>query len=275
MATEPTGAHAPFHAPFGRSQFFGIRLSRDPDEAYAAVSRILADRRARPDVALAQCSDWIDGHGVESVELADGAELLYVNAGDTYDATLCYLPLHGFFVSSYGDEVEAAEQQRTRSTGERRCGYCGSWNRSRPSCGGCGRDPLTGEPLPEPLRRVRLDTGHVLTTWDAANLQRPGPTERARIGYELRDESGNVLFSGSDFGPPPLYAIDSDDTLRALLGFLTLRPGDTDADYFDDHSEAQLAFIDTTDCETLACLYGPDGEGNFADIEEPNGRADA
>src|SRR5262245_27537958 len=95
MAAKPTGAAAPTHAPLARAAFLSIRLTRDPDEAFAAVCRIIADHRARPDYALELCSPWIDGFGVESLALADGSECLYVNKGDTYDATLCYVPGRG------------------------------------------------------------------------------------------------------------------------------------------------------------------------------------
>ena len=82
---------------------------------------------------------------------------------------------------------------------------------------------------------MRLETGHALRTWDT------GRTARGRtcIGYQLTDADGRVIFTGDDFRPSPCHA---DATLRALLGFLTLRPGDTDADYFADYTPAQLAF---------------------------------
>ena len=90
MATKPTGASALKHAPIGRESFFGIRLTRDPEESYAAVCRILAEHRARPDVALERCSPHVDGFGVESLALADDSELLYVNVGDTAPADVEY-----------------------------------------------------------------------------------------------------------------------------------------------------------------------------------------
>jgi hypothetical protein len=66
-----------------------------------------------------------------------------------------------------------------------------------------------------------------------------------RIGYELRmRENGisSLLFSGSDFRPSPMHSVDGDDAVKSLMGFLTLRPGDTDADYFADYTEEQMAF---------------------------------
>jgi len=275
MATEPTGALAPFHAPFGRDTFFGIRITRDPEESYAATCRILADHRARPDVALERCSEWIGGFGVESVALADDSELLYVNKGDTYDATLCYVPGRGFFVSSWGDVCEQADRDRADESDEVRCSYCGEWSERSEPCGNCGRDPQTGEPWPEPLRNVRLDTGHELRTWDTGRTTGRSMMARTNIGYELRDPAGIAVFRGEDFGPSPLHADDSDDVLRALLGFLTLRPGDTDADYFADYSAPQLEFAESSDCELLAFAYSEDGGGTFADIDDDETGADA
>ena len=129
------------------------------------------------------------------------------------------------------------------------------------------RDPATGEPWPEPLRHVRLDTGHTLRTWDTGRTSGGGMMRRARIGFELRDPAGALIFQGDDFGSSPMLAIDSDEALRGLLGFLTLRPGDTDRDYFAGYSPEQLAFAGSSECEELACLYSEDGPGAFVDVD--------
>jgi hypothetical protein len=39
-----------------------------------------------------------------------------------------------------------------------------------------------------------------------------------------------------------MNGIDSDQCVRAILGFLTLRPGDTDAEYFENYNQEQLDF---------------------------------
>ena len=54
-----------------------------------------------------------------------------------------------------------------------------------------------------------------------------------------------------DFAGSPLHADDSDETLRALIGFLTLRPGDTDPEYFEHYTERQRQFCDQ-DAEALS-----------------------
>lgn len=69
---------------------------------------------------------------------------------------------------------------------------------------------------------------------------------RTLLGYRLRmsDPQHRVitLFQGEDFGPSPCFADDSDKAVAALMGFLTLRSGDTDSEYFKDYTPVQEAF---------------------------------
>ncbi len=68
---------------------------------------------------------------------------------------------------------------------------------------------------------------------------------RVKPAYTLTQrENGktSVLFHGDDFGPSPLHCSDDDATIAALMGFLTLRPGNTDDEYFADYTPAQLAY---------------------------------
>jgi hypothetical protein len=100
------------------------------------------------------------------------------------------------------------------------------------------------------LRHVLLDKGYTLRTWDTNRTDSHG---KSLLGYELSDGGGQVIFGGEDFRCSPVVALDSDDCLRSLLGFLTLRPGDTDADYFADYTADQMAFAES-DAESLS-LY--------------------
>ncbi len=107
------------------------------------------------------------------------------------------------------------------------------------------------------LRRVRLTpykkgAGPTFTLVMYATSRRDW-RDQTRIGYRLTmRERGKtvVLFAGEDFSGSPLRSDDSDETVAALLGFLTLRPGDTDADYFAKYTDAQKAFCDAH-AETL------------------------
>ena len=90
-------------------------------------------------------------------------------------------------------------------------------------------------------------------TFSLALYEVPGQSER--IGYTLRQhEHGltTVLFDGRDFRPSPLHAWDSDETVAAIMGFLTLRLGNTDREYFENYTAEQMEFRDTH-AESLAC----------------------
>ena len=91
--------------------------------------------------------------------------------------------------------------------------------------------------MSETLRRVRLealrDRPFILEVSATNRTDWRGQTV---LGYELTDRDGETVFEGEDFAGSPMQADDSDDTLRALLGFLTLRPGDTDSEYFEAYT---------------------------------------
>jgi hypothetical protein len=87
-----------------------------------------------------------------------------------------------------------------------------------------------------------------LVMWDTGRRDPPHALgSRCYLGYELHiTESGKrrLLFSGDEFSPSPLAAIDSDESVECLMGYLTLRPGDTDADYFKDYTADQLRYCE-------------------------------
>ena len=51
-----------------------------------------------------------------------------------------------------------------------------------------------------------------------------------------------LLFDSKQHGVPAHKSIDGDDTVAAVMGFMCLRPGDTDAEYFAGYTDAQMAF---------------------------------
>ena len=111
------------------------------------------------------------------------------------------------------------------------------------------------------LRRVNID-GYTLHTYATNRTDWRG---QSYIGYTFASPDGDVIFSGTDFVGSPMHADDSDETLRALLSFLTLRPGDTDRDYFDGYTERQIAFRDC-DAEALS-MWAMDDAPAFVDVE--------
>lgn len=55
--------------------------------------------------AMERVNEILGGHGVESLALADGTLVDYVNLGDTYATTLLLIGV-SYFVGSWGDLVE-------------------------------------------------------------------------------------------------------------------------------------------------------------------------
>lgn len=75
--------------------------------------------------------------------------------------------------------------------------------------------------------------------------------------------------SGNDFKPSPLHNVDDLQTIVSLLGFLTVRPGDTDPEYFKNHTPEYLEWLDTHECDDLNAQIN-----DFAD-SDTNYHADA
>jgi hypothetical protein len=94
-----------------------------------------------------------------------------------------------------------------------------------------------------PIRTVIFkDVGglrYTLRVWDSGDLDTRGCSY---LGYELREgfsAHSVTIFEGEDFAGSPMHADDSDETMKGLLAFLTLRPGDTDSEYFAKYTEPQ------------------------------------
>lgn len=68
-------------------------------------------------------------------------------------------------------------------------------------------------------------------------------TDGTDIAYRLTQD-GKDLFKGRQYRVGAGTCADSDDSVRGLMGFLTLRPGDTDREYFDNYTPEQMAFAE-------------------------------
>jgi hypothetical protein len=93
-----------------------------------------------------------------------------------------------------------------------------------------------------------------LTMRDAGTRDERGVTT---IAYKLsmREPGARksvVLFDAADYHGSPMHADDSDQNVEGLMGFLTLRPGDTDAEYFESYTDEQRAYCDAH-AESLSC----------------------
>lgn len=85
-------------------------LSPD-DEAFEKAKEIL-DAGGRPDHVMSKLNKLLDFHGVEAFpsQKFPHPDFLYLNSGDTYNATLIYsYDEDKYFVSTFGDIVEASE----------------------------------------------------------------------------------------------------------------------------------------------------------------------
>lgn len=76
---------------------------------------------------------------------------------------------------------------------------------------------------------------------------------RSTLSYRFADR-GKVIFKGDDYGCSPCHAIDSLAAVYDLLSFLSLRPGDTDVEYFDDYTPTQMEWCQSGRAEELSWL---------------------
>lgn len=102
------------------------------------------------------------------------------------------------------------------------------------------------------LRHIQLDEYRLLL-WYAFKQDRLG---KDILGYALIKDD-KAIFLGEDFHASPLNANDADETVRSLLCFLTLRPGDTDSEYFENYTADQYNFAMDGSAERLS-LYCED-----------------
>ena len=96
------------------------------------------------------------------------------------------------------------------------------------------------------LRVLRLN-GTTLRLWDTYRIR----GNKNVLRYEFK-VGRKVIFEGEDFCPSPCWPIDSLQTAYACLGFLTLKPGDTDSEYFEKYTEDQMNWAKSSKCEYLS-----------------------
>ncbi|MEQ4720916.1 hypothetical protein [Nonomuraea sp. B19D2] len=87
-----------------------------------------------------------------------------------------------------------------------------------------------------------IDASHLLELWPHSR------TDDGRIRWLYRLSRHNTtIFSATDISSPVGVVLSADTLIKSattVLSYLTLRPGDTDADYFDAYTPAQLAWRD-------------------------------
>ncbi|GAA1441004.1 MULTISPECIES: hypothetical protein [Nocardiopsis] len=102
------------------------------------------------------------------------------------------------------------------------------------------------------------DTPHTLTVEQLEYT----PWDGQRWRYALYCGE-TLIFSGDDIRGPA-YATEN-EAARHLMGFLTLRPGDTDDEYFADYTPEQRLWCEKNAEYLASVLYGEDGE-EIADL---------
>ena len=140
-------------------------------------------------------------------------------------------------------------QRTVCATQSRTCEHC-----QREYCQACAPKKLRAC---NRLRDILLDD-YLLETWDTGRKDSMG---KYIIGYQLLGhqfsgpaQARNDIIFRDEMSCSPMDAIDSDETLRAIINFITLRPEDVEEDYFENYTERQWAFVHS-DAERLS-LYG-------------------
>ena len=85
----------------------------EPEEAFQKAKEIL-DEGGNPNDVMDELNELLDMHGVEAFpsQKLPHPDFLYLNSGDTYNATLVYsYGENKYFVSTFGDIVEGAEPE--------------------------------------------------------------------------------------------------------------------------------------------------------------------
>ena len=107
------------------------------------------------------------------------------------------------------------------------------------------------------LRVLRIN-GTTLRLWDTYRRDSLG---KSILRYQFK-VGRKVIFEGDDFHASPCFAIDSLQTAYACLGFLTLRPGDTDSEHFENYTEPQTNWANSSACEYLSYIVSKWEEKN-------------
>lgn len=101
---------------------------------------------------------------------------------------------------------------------------------------------------PDRLSWLRTETWgcYRLDLWDTGLVDREGKNQ---LAYRLsllneRTDVWEVIFAGEEFYPGVGTPIDSDRALAGVAGFCSLRPGDTDPEYFERYTSRQLEFAE-------------------------------
>ena len=99
-----------------------------------------------------------------------------------------------------------------------------------------------------------------LELYDTGNTN---PLGKFRLAYRFSDYriGGKPIFEGDDFFASSLDAIDSIATIAALLSFLSLWPGDVDAEAFTGYCARQTEWMELYAEELAQCALNLEEAG--------------
>ena len=117
--------------------------------------------------------------------------------------------------------------------------------------------------------QVRDVAPYRLLMWEDGHYA--GETWRTRIACAFYRSPGTEPFMVSYFSPGMGTAIDSDEAVACALGCFTMRPGDTDSDWFADYTPEQLEWAGSYECESLAFVQVEAGLSEIGALPEGNG----
>lgn len=101
-----------------------------------------------------------------------------------------------------------------------------------------------------------------LCLWD---LERRDEYGKHILKYRLTMQKekftvSEILFEGEDYHLASGQHVDSDEAVEGIMSFLTLKPGDTDEDYFKDYTQEQLEY-----CSKYAEALSAEVSARFGD----------
>lgn len=102
------------------------------------------------------------------------------------------------------------------------------------------------------MRKFKFQTSEGVYTITLKETDWHMATGQIRTAYQLIAPDNRAIFSGDDLGCAPSDKPESKANAIALLAFLTLKPGDTDADYFEKYTPEQLTWCEGNAAEELS-----------------------
>lgn len=124
------------------------------------------------------------------------------------------------------------------------------------------------------LRYVEIDSmlrgvaPYRLLLWDTYTEYSPG---RPKLGCAFYRSPDTEPFMVSYCGPGMGASVDDDEMVQCALGCFTMRPEDTDTDWFAEYTPEQMEWAESYECETLAFLHVEAGLSEIGALPEGDG----